>query len=50
MPFEDFVRDRFIIGDAVSVKEDIARYRETLGVDHFIMRLQWPGLPPRTRC
>jgi alkanesulfonate monooxygenase SsuD/methylene tetrahydromethanopterin reductase-like flavin-dependent oxidoreductase (luciferase family) len=45
MPFEDFVRDRFIIGDAVSVKEDIARYRETLGVDHFIMRLQWPGLP-----
>ena len=45
MPFEDFVRDRFIIGDAVSVKEEVARYRETLGVDHFIMRLQWPGLP-----
>ena len=45
MPFEDFVRDRFIIGDEVSVKEDIARYSETLGVDHFIMRLQWPGLP-----
>jgi alkanesulfonate monooxygenase SsuD/methylene tetrahydromethanopterin reductase-like flavin-dependent oxidoreductase (luciferase family) len=43
-PFEDFVRNRFIIGDQVSVKEEIARYREQLGVDHFIMRCQWPGL------
>lgn len=43
--FEEFARDRFIIGDAVSVKEEIARYREVLGVDHFIMRCQWPGLP-----
>ncbi len=45
MPFEQFVRDRFLIGDKVSVKEEIARYRETLGADHFIMRVQWPGLP-----
>jgi alkanesulfonate monooxygenase SsuD/methylene tetrahydromethanopterin reductase-like flavin-dependent oxidoreductase (luciferase family) len=43
--FEDFARDRFIIGDKASVKEEIARYRELLGVDHFIMRCQWPGLP-----
>src|SRR5205085_12332374 len=43
--FEEFARDRFIIGDWVSVKEEIARYRELLGVDHFIMRCQWPGLP-----
>ena len=27
------------------MKEEIARYRELLGVDHFIMRCQWPGLP-----
>jgi hypothetical protein len=39
--FEDFARDRFIIGDKASVKEEIARYRELLG----IMRCQWPGLP-----
>ncbi len=45
MPFEDFVRDRFIIGDKVSVAEEIAKYREKLGVDHIIMRVQWPGLP-----
>ena len=43
--FEDFARDRFIIGDKGAVKEEIARYREVLGVDHFIMRCQWPGLP-----
>jgi alkanesulfonate monooxygenase SsuD/methylene tetrahydromethanopterin reductase-like flavin-dependent oxidoreductase (luciferase family) len=43
--FSDFARDRFIVGDKVSVKEEIARYRELLGVDHFIMRCQWPGLP-----
>jgi alkanesulfonate monooxygenase SsuD/methylene tetrahydromethanopterin reductase-like flavin-dependent oxidoreductase (luciferase family) len=42
--FRAFARDRFIIGDKVSVKEEIARYRELLGVDHFIMRVQWPGL------
>jgi alkanesulfonate monooxygenase SsuD/methylene tetrahydromethanopterin reductase-like flavin-dependent oxidoreductase (luciferase family) len=45
LPFEDFARDKFIIGDKVSVKEEIARYHELLGVNHFIMRCQWPGLP-----
>lgn len=43
--FEDFARDRFVIGDKGSVKEEVARYRDLLGVDHFIMRCQWPGLP-----
>lgn len=43
--FEEFARDRFIIGDTASVKDEIARYREVLGVDHFILRCQWPGLP-----
>ena len=46
-PFEEFARDRFIIGDKAFVKEELARYRETLGVDHFIMRVQWPGLEHR---
>jgi alkanesulfonate monooxygenase SsuD/methylene tetrahydromethanopterin reductase-like flavin-dependent oxidoreductase (luciferase family) len=45
--FEDFARNRFIIGDKTSVKDEIARYRELLGVDHFIMRCQWPGLPQK---
>lgn len=43
--FERMARDCFIIGDKGFVKEEIARYRETLGVNHFIMRLHWPGFP-----
>ena len=45
MTFEEMARDRFIIGDKVKVKEEIARWREALGVNHFSMRVQWPGLP-----
>lgn len=44
-PFEDFVKDRFIIGDKAFVKDEIQRYNSLLGVNHFIMRIQWPGLP-----
>ncbi len=44
-PFEEFVRNRFIIGDKVSVAEEVARYQEELGSDHLIVRVQWPGLP-----
>ncbi|MBN8478062.1 MAG: LLM class flavin-dependent oxidoreductase [Burkholderiales bacterium] len=43
--FQRMVRDCFIIGDKSYVKDQIARYRETLGVNHFIMRLHWPGFP-----
>jgi alkanesulfonate monooxygenase SsuD/methylene tetrahydromethanopterin reductase-like flavin-dependent oxidoreductase (luciferase family) len=43
-PFEEFVADRFIIGDKAFVKDEIERYRALLGVNHFIMRVQWPGL------
>jgi alkanesulfonate monooxygenase SsuD/methylene tetrahydromethanopterin reductase-like flavin-dependent oxidoreductase (luciferase family) len=43
-PFEDFVKDRFIIGDKAFVKDEIARYHDLLGVNHFVMRVQWPGL------
>ena len=43
--FDKMVRDCFIIGDKAFVKDEIARYQETLGINHFIMRLHWPGLP-----
>ena len=26
------------------MKEEIARWRERLGTNHFVMRVQWPGL------
>ena len=43
-PFEQFVKDRFIIGDKAFVREEVQRYNELLGVNHFLMRVQWPGL------
>jgi alkanesulfonate monooxygenase SsuD/methylene tetrahydromethanopterin reductase-like flavin-dependent oxidoreductase (luciferase family) len=43
-PFEEFVKDRFIIGDKAFVREEVQRYNELLGVNHFLMRVQWPGL------
>jgi len=43
-PFEVFAKDRFIIGDKSYVAEEIRRYHELLGVNHFVMRVQWPGL------
>lgn len=46
--FEDLARDRFLVGDAPAVGDEIARYRERLGVSTLILRLQWPGLPPAT--
>jgi alkanesulfonate monooxygenase SsuD/methylene tetrahydromethanopterin reductase-like flavin-dependent oxidoreductase (luciferase family) len=42
--FADYARNRFVIGDAVAVKEEIARYRETLGIDHLIVRCHWPKM------
>ena len=42
--FEELARDRFLLGDPVKVREDIARYRERLGVTTMIFRLQWPGM------
>jgi alkanesulfonate monooxygenase SsuD/methylene tetrahydromethanopterin reductase-like flavin-dependent oxidoreductase (luciferase family) len=42
--FEEFAKDKFIIGDTAAVKDEIARYVALLGVDHFVMRCNWPGL------
>jgi alkanesulfonate monooxygenase SsuD/methylene tetrahydromethanopterin reductase-like flavin-dependent oxidoreductase (luciferase family) len=43
-PFEEFVKDRFLIGDVAFVRDEIQRYYETLGVNHFCLRIHWPGL------
>ena len=44
-PFEQLKTDRFIIGDPVFVRDELQRYYEVLGVNHFILRMHWPGLP-----
>ena len=40
---EEFAQDRFFVGDKEAIKDEILRYNEGLGVNHFIMRVQWPG-------
>jgi alkanesulfonate monooxygenase SsuD/methylene tetrahydromethanopterin reductase-like flavin-dependent oxidoreductase (luciferase family) len=40
--FDRFAAERFIIGDESQVLDSIERYR-SLGVDHILMRPQWPG-------
>jgi alkanesulfonate monooxygenase SsuD/methylene tetrahydromethanopterin reductase-like flavin-dependent oxidoreductase (luciferase family) len=42
--FEDLARDRFIVGNAEECRSDIERHARTLGVNHFIFRVQWPGM------
>jgi probable F420-dependent oxidoreductase len=44
--FATLTRDRFLIGDAERVREEIARYQERLGITDLIVRVQWPGMDP----
>ena len=45
MPLDELRSDRFLIGSAEDVAEDIRRHRDELGVDHMAFRVQWPGMP-----
>ena len=42
--FEDVVRDAFVVGDPASCARQIRRYRDELGITHFLARVQWPGV------
>ncbi|MFB6311812.1 MAG: LLM class flavin-dependent oxidoreductase [Salinirussus sp.] len=42
--FEEFAADRFLIGAPETVAAGIERYEKQLGVDHLVMRFQWPGM------
>lgn len=47
VPYEELVRDRFIIGTPEECRTEIERYHRELGFDYFLLRLQWPGMPHR---
>jgi alkanesulfonate monooxygenase SsuD/methylene tetrahydromethanopterin reductase-like flavin-dependent oxidoreductase (luciferase family) len=47
VPYEELVRDRFIIGTPEQCRAEMERYERALGVNHFLLRLQWPGMPHR---
>lgn len=42
---EELTGDRFIIGTPDDCCAEVERYHRRLGVNHFIVRLQWPGFP-----
>lgn len=40
-----FMENRFLVGDEAFVRDEMQRYRETLDVDLFRLRMEWDGLP-----
>ncbi len=46
--FDDLSRDRFIIGTPEDCLERLLPWRQQLGVDHFIFRTDWVGMPAAT--
>ena len=45
LDFDDLIRDRFLLGSPEEVAEQILFLGQKLGVNHFIMSVQWPGMP-----
>lgn len=46
--FDQFAASRFLVGTQNEVADQIARYGETTGTDHILLRVQWPGLAQKT--
>jgi alkanesulfonate monooxygenase SsuD/methylene tetrahydromethanopterin reductase-like flavin-dependent oxidoreductase (luciferase family) len=44
--FDELTRDRFLVGAPEEVAEQIVRLREQTGINHLIMSVHWPGMPP----
>ncbi len=44
VPYQDLARDRFLLGAADDVAQEMLRYRDELGVNYLIFRMQWPGM------
>jgi len=44
-PFEDLIRNRFILGSPEECYDQLRPYWETLGVTTFLFRTHWSGLP-----
>ena len=41
---QHFGNDRFLLGDASQVADELARYSEMPGIERLVLRVQWPGL------
>src|SRR5207245_9343901 len=42
--FDQLARDRFLVGDPARIVDEVARYRERLGVTMMIFRRRCPGM------
>ena len=45
MGFDDLARDRFVVGSPDDCVAALRPWRDELGVDHFVLRTDWAGLP-----
>ncbi len=45
IPVEELAKQRFIIGDPDQCLEELIPWRAGLGIDHFIFRTHWSGMP-----
>lgn len=48
LPFERLLQDRFVIGTPDDCLDQLLSWRDDLGVDHFIFRPFWSGMPVDT--
>jgi alkanesulfonate monooxygenase SsuD/methylene tetrahydromethanopterin reductase-like flavin-dependent oxidoreductase (luciferase family) len=48
LPFERLLQDRFVIGTPDDCLNQLLSWRDDLGVDHFIFRPFWSGMPVET--
>jgi alkanesulfonate monooxygenase SsuD/methylene tetrahydromethanopterin reductase-like flavin-dependent oxidoreductase (luciferase family) len=48
LPFERLLQDRFVIGTPDDCLHQLLGWRDDLGVDHFIFRPFWSGMPVET--
>lgn len=45
MPYEELARSRFVVGSPEDCIEQLLPWQRDLGVDHFIFRTNWAGMP-----
>jgi alkanesulfonate monooxygenase SsuD/methylene tetrahydromethanopterin reductase-like flavin-dependent oxidoreductase (luciferase family) len=48
LPFERLLQERFVIGTPEDCLRELLAWRDRLGVDHFIFRPFWSGMPVET--
>jgi alkanesulfonate monooxygenase SsuD/methylene tetrahydromethanopterin reductase-like flavin-dependent oxidoreductase (luciferase family) len=48
LPFERLLEERFVIGTPEDCLRELTGWRDQLGVDHFIFRTFWAGMPVET--